>query len=49
VEHGRGHGEHAPFSRFSPRRKALNLVGQDLNGSQMKPTSSFIIGFRWLF
>ncbi len=24
-------------------------VGRDLNGSQMKPTSSFIIGFRWLF
>ncbi len=24
-------------------------VGRDLNGSQIKPASSFIIGFRWLF
>ena len=24
-------------------------VGRNLNGSQIKPTSSFIIGFRWLF
>ena len=24
-------------------------VGRDLNGSQIKPSSSFIIGFRWLF
>lgn len=24
-------------------------VGRDLNGSQMRPTSSFIVGFRWLF
>ena len=24
-------------------------VGRELNGLQMKPTSSFILGFRWLF
>ena len=24
-------------------------VGRDLNGSQLKPTSSFILGIRWLF